>query len=148
MWGLSSIDPRLRNVLFAAAPVGVVVAIAVLFLPISPAWDLNVFLSAGDAALHGRDIYPVVGTPAVYSGKAFVYPAVVVWPFALLAMLPHAVAIAVFFTICSFAVIAASFVPPTRDRWIPVLVLSTAFTITGLQLGAISPLLFVGAVFM
>jgi hypothetical protein len=107
-----------------------------------------VFLRAGEAALHGRDIYPAVGTPAVYSGHAFVYPAVVVWPFVLLAALPQALATAVYFTVCAFAVIAASIVPPSRDRWIPVLVLCTAFTITGLQLGAISPLLFVGAVFM
>ena len=123
-------------------------AIVVLFLPLSQAWDLNVFLRAGQAALHSRDIYPAVGTPDVYSGHAFVYPAVVVWPFAYLALFPQPVATAIYFTVCALAVIAASTFPPSRDRWIPVLVLSTAFTITGLQLGAISPLLFVGTVFL
>jgi alpha-1,2-mannosyltransferase len=143
-----SIDLRLRDVVLTAVAVGVVVAIWVLFLPLTHELDLHVFLRAGNAALHGRDIYPTVGTPDVYSGRAFVYPAVVVWPFALLAALPQPVAIAVYFTVCAFAVIAATIFSPTRDRWIPVLVLSTAFTITGLQLGAISPLLFVGAVFL
>jgi len=128
------------------APFGVVIAIVVLILPLSPAYDLNVFLQAGDAALHGRDIYPAIGTPAVYSGSSFVYPTVAVWPFVLLALLPAGLAGAIYFVVSACAVIAATALESARDHWIPVLVVGTAFTITGLQLGSLSPLLFVGAV--
>jgi alpha-1,2-mannosyltransferase len=128
------------------APFGVVIAIVVLILPLSPAYDLNVFLQAGDAALHGRDIYPAIGTPAVYSGSSFVYPAVAVWPFVLLALVPAGLAGAIYFVVSACAVIAATALESARDHWIPVLVVGTAFTITGLQLGSLSPLLFVGAV--
>jgi alpha-1,2-mannosyltransferase len=128
------------------APFGVVVAIVVLILPLSPAYDLNVFLHAGDAALHGREIYPAIGSPAVYSGSSFVYPSVTVWPFALLALLPAGLAGAIYFIVCACAVIAATALESDRDHWIPILVVGTAFTITGLQLGSLSPLLFVGAV--
>ena len=129
-----------------AASLGVVVAIVVLILPLSPAYDLNVFLRAGDAALHGRNIYPAIGSPAVYSGSSFVYPAVTAWPFVLLALLPAGLAGAIYFVVCACAVIAATTFESDRDHWIPLLVLGTAFTITGLQLGSLSPLLFVGAV--
>lgn len=125
---------------------GVVVAIVVLILPLSPTYDLNVFLRAGDAALHGREIYPAIGSPAIYSGSAFVYPAVTVWPFVLLALAPAGLAGAIYFVVSACAVIAATTVQSHRDHWIPVLVLGTAFTITGLQLGSLSPLLFVGVV--
>lgn len=134
------------DVVRTVAPFGVVIAIAVLILPLSPAYDLDVFLRAGNAALHGRDIYPAIGSPAVYSGSSFVYPAVAVWPFLLLALLPAGLAGAIYFVVCACAVIAATAFQSDRDHWIPVLVVGTAFTITGLELGSLSPLLFVGAV--
>ena len=134
------------DVVRIVAPFGVVIAVVILILPLSPAYDLNVFLHAGNAALHGRDIYPALGSPAVYAGSSFVYPAVAVWPFVLLALLPAGLAGAIYFVVCSCAVIAATTFQSDRDHWIPVLVLGTAFTITGLQLGSLSPLLFVGAV--
>jgi alpha-1,2-mannosyltransferase len=137
---------KASDVIRIVAPFGVVIAVVILILPLSPAYDLNVFLHAGDAALHGREIYPAIGSPAVYSGSAFVYPAVAVWPFVLLALLPAALAGAIYFVVCACAVIAATTFQSDHDHWIPVLVLGTAFTITGLQLGSLSPLLFVGAV--
>ena len=82
-----SLDPRLRSAALATAPFGVVIVIALVLLPLSPAYDLNVFLRAGDAILRGRDFYPRVGSPAVYSGSSFVYPALAVWPFVPLAAL-------------------------------------------------------------
>jgi hypothetical protein len=130
------------------APLCVVAAIVVFILPLVPAYDLNVFLRAGNAALHGRDIYPAVGSPAVYSGFSFVYPAAAVWPFVPLAALPADLATAIFFTVCAGAVVAVSMLRSDRDPWIPALVLCTAFTISGLQLGALSPLMFVGAVLL
>jgi hypothetical protein len=135
-----------RSLLRASALLGVVIAIVVLILPLSPAYDLNVFLHAGNALLHGGNIYPPPGSRAVYSGFSFVYPAVVAWPFAPLAALPAHLATLLFFVACACAVIAASMFASDGDRWIALLVLSTSFTITGLQLGSLSPLLFVGAV--
>jgi alpha-1,2-mannosyltransferase len=141
-----NLDSRLRSAAFAAAPLGVVIVIALVILPLSPAYDLNVFLRAGEAILRGRDFYPRVGSPAVYSGSSFVYPALAVWPFVPLAALPAESATAIFFALCAFAVVAVTWLAADRDRWIAVIVMCTAFTITGLQLGALSPLLYVGAV--
>ncbi|MHB8491484.1 MAG: glycosyltransferase family 87 protein [Solirubrobacteraceae bacterium] len=125
-----------------------VAAIALAFLPLTPAYDVDVFLRAGTAAAHGLQVYPTVGTPAVYSGFSFVYPYFALWPFVLLAELPAALGTAVVFWISALAVIAACMLAPVRGPWRAVLVLCTAFTITGLQLGALSPLLFAGVVFL
>jgi alpha-1,2-mannosyltransferase len=138
------LEVAIRGALLLAA----VGAIVLLVLPLSPAYDLDVFLRAGSAVLHGRAIYPPVGSPQVYSGSAFVYPWVSVTPFMPLATLPPQLARACFFALCAFAVIAATRYASDSDPWIPLIVLCTSFTITGLQLGAISPLLFVGVVCM
>jgi hypothetical protein len=142
------VDPRLRSIVRVGALLGVVIAIVVLILPLSPAYDLNVFLHAGNVVLHGGDIYPRIGSSAVYSGFSFVYPVVAAWPFVPLAALPPDLATAVYFTLCACAVVGATILVAGGDRWIPVLVLCTSFTITGLQLGSLSPLLFVGVVLL
>ncbi len=123
-------------------------AIVVVFLPLSRAYDLGVFLKAGSAVIHGLRVYPRPGTPAVYSGFSFVYPYFAVWPFVPLAVLSPALGTAVFFAICAGAVTAACFVEADGDPRTAMLVLCTAFTITGLQLGALSPLLMAGVVFL
>jgi alpha-1,2-mannosyltransferase len=123
-------------------------AIVVVFLPLSRAYDLGVFLKAGSAVIHGLHVYPRPGTPAVYSGFSFVYPYFAVWPFVPLAALSPALGTAVFFAICAGAVIGACYVEADGDPRPAVLVLCTAFTITGLQLGALSPLLMACAVFV
>jgi hypothetical protein len=125
-----------------------VAAIALAFLPLTPAYDVDVFLRAGAAAAHGLQVYPTAGTPAVYSGFSFVYPYFALWPFMLLAELPAALGTAVVFSISALAVMAACMLAPSRGAWRSVLVLCSAFTITGLQLGALSPLLFAGVVFL
>ena len=125
-----------------------VAAIALAFLPLTRAYDVDVFLRAGDAAAHGLPVYPATGTPAVYSGFSFVYPYFALWPFMLLAGLPAALGTAVVFSISALAVIAACMLASSGGPWRAVLVLCTAFTITGLQLGALSPLLFAGVVFL
>ena len=131
-----------------AAPVAAVIAIAALCLPLTPPYDLRVFLHAGAAALHGRDFYPRVGTASVYSGFSFVYPSLVIAPFLPLAWLPAHLSATIFFAVSASAVIAASLRLGDRDSWRVLLVLGTAFTITGLQLGALSPLLFAAAAFL
>ena len=131
-------------VLLAAAAATIVGAL----LPLTPSYDLDVFLGAGHALLHGREVYPAPSSPAVYSGHSFVYPFVSAWPFVPLAAIPHALARGVFLALSAFAVVAAVRGRSDRDPWPAVLVLCAAFTITGLQLGALSPLLLAGAVFV
>ena len=130
------------------APLLVVAAIVVVFLPLTPAYDVHVFLHAGYGALHGLQVYPSPGTPAVYAGSSFVYPYVSLLPFLLLGALPVTLGTTVFFAISVSAVIAACLLTTDGGPERAVLVLATAFTITGLQLGALSPLLFAGAVFL
>jgi alpha-1,2-mannosyltransferase len=126
----------------------IVVAIVLGFLPLSPSYDLDVFLRAGYATLHGQDVYPSPGSAAVYSGSAFVYPYFAAWPFAALAVISSTLSTTLFFAVCVCAVLIACLIGADRDLWPAALTLCTAFTITGLQLGALSPLLFVGAVFL
>lgn len=123
-------------------------AIVTVLLPLTPSYDLDVFLRAGHALLHGQGVYPSPNSAAVYSGHSFVYPFVSAWPFVPLAALPHTVARGVFLAVSAGAVLAAALGRPDRDSWPAVLVLATAFTITGLQLGALSPLLLAGAVYV
>jgi alpha-1,2-mannosyltransferase len=134
-----------RRIVVALLPV---VAIALAFLPLTPAYDVDVFLRAGDAAARGLQVYPTAGTPAVYSGFSFVYPYFALWPFILLAELPTVMGTAIVFSISALAVMAACMVGTRDGPWRAVFVLCTAFTITGLQLGALSPLLFAGVVFL
>lgn len=53
-----------------------------------------------------------------------------------------------FYLLCVCALLAACLAGASRDPWPAILTLCSAFAITGLQLGALSPLLFVGAVFL
>jgi alpha-1,2-mannosyltransferase len=145
---MASIPPWARGVVQVSAPLAAVIAIAVLCLPLTPPYDLRVFLHAGSAVLHGRDFYPRIGTAAVYSGFSFVYPSLAVAPFVPLASLPAHLSTDLFFIASAAAVIAATLVAGNWDPVKTLLVLATAFTITGLQLGALSPLLFAGAVFL
>ncbi len=140
--------PRLAVPRRLLAPLLLVAAIVMLFLPLTQAYDLDVFLRAGAAAVRGLQVYPAPGTPAVYSGSSYVYPYFTLWPFMLLGALPAALGAAVFFAISACAVVAACLLAAESGTWRAVLVLCTAFTITGLQLGALSPLLFAGSVFL
>lgn len=126
----------------------VVSVIVLVFLPLSRAYDLEVFLRAGGAIVHGLSVYPPLGSPAVYSGFSFVYPFAAAWPFVPLAGLaPHA-ATTVFFIVSLAAMAVSCLVLSGADPWRTTLVLASASAITGLQLGALSPLLFAGVALM
>jgi hypothetical protein len=125
-----------------------VAAIAVVFVPLTPAYDLDVFLRAGQNVLRGLPVYPPIGTPSVYSGSAFVYPYVAALPFVPLAELSASAATWLFFVVSGSCVIAVSAIGCDRGPLRALLVLCCAFTITGLQLGALSPLLFAGTLLL
>ena len=126
-----------------------IAAIALVFRPLSPPYDLEVFRGAGHALLHGLQVYPKVGMPAVYSGSAFVYPYFAAWTFVPLAFISLGLAATLFFLFSACAVTVAVLAATDRaQRWSAVLVLCASFTISGLQLGALSPLLFAGAIFL
>jgi len=140
--------PSLRRVTAPLLVVGaIVVVMVVVFLPLSRSYDLDVFLRAGYAAVHAQ-VYPSPGSPVVYSGSSFVYPYFAVWPFVALAGMSSGLSTMLFFFVCVWAVLMACLASAKGDPWPAMLTLCTAFTITGLQLGALSPLLFVGVVFL
>lgn len=138
--------PRRERAVGLAGALGALLLIAVFYLPLTGVYDLDDFLRAGSAVLHGRNPYPAVGTAEVYSGSAFVYPYLYSWLFAPLAALPVGVGEAVGVGLMAIAVaFTASWVRP-RQPAVPALVLMTAFTVTGLQLGSLSPLLLAGLI--
>ena len=100
-WSL--IWPRAAGLVLPSLAVG---AILVLFLPLTPAYDIDVFLRAGRDLAHGAPVYPTVGTSAVYSGFAFVYPYFAALPFALLAPLSFPLASILFFLLSAACVTA------------------------------------------
>jgi alpha-1,2-mannosyltransferase len=131
-----------------APALAALITVAVVFLPLTPAYDFEVFRHAGYALLHGLPVYPRIGSPAVFSGSAFVYPYFAAWPFALFALAPFGIGAGLFFALSAAAVVFAALAAADRDPVPPVFVLGTAFTITGLQLGTLSPLLFAGTIFL
>jgi alpha-1,2-mannosyltransferase len=129
-----------------AGPLIVGAVIVVVFTPLSPAYDLAVFVRAGRALLHGAGVYPPPGSAQVYSGSSFVYPYFAAAPFAPLALMSRSVGDAAFFAV-SFGALATACVAQSRgDGWRAAMVLATSFAVTGLQLGALSPLLAAGVV--
>jgi len=136
------------SALAAWLPLAGAVATLAIVLPLSPPYDLRVFLRAGHDVLHGLALYPVPGTRAVYSGWAFVYPYFTAWLFAPLALLPASTAAAAFLALSAGAILAAGLVAAETGMGAVALVLGSSFVITGLQLGALSPLLVAGAVWL
>ena len=111
--------------------IAAVAAVAVVFLPLTPAYDLNVFLRAGQSVVQGLPVYPAIDTPSVYSGSAFVYPYIAALPFVALAGLSAPVATWLFFAISAGGVIAVTSIGTPRGHIRALLVLCATFTITG-----------------
>lgn len=107
-------------------------------------FDIDVFLRAGAAVAAGRDPYPAPGSPAVYSGFAFVYPYLVAVLFVPLARLPRAGAEVVFIGLSVLAVLVGCRLAGARRWQAYALVLLASCTITGLQMGTLNALMFAG----
>jgi alpha-1,2-mannosyltransferase len=142
------VQQRLGIVAWCGACAAVLAVIVAVLLPLITPGDLHTFLLAGSRLLHGRDVYPAPDSPAVYAGNSFVYPYLSALPFVPLAVLPTGLADNLFFAVSVVALIATCLIAAEGDRWPALLVLCTTFTITGLQVGALSPLLLVGAVWL
>ena len=118
--------------------------IAALFANLLPPFDLLVFIRAGRAVLDGVSPYAPVGSSTFLTGHAFVYPLFVAWIFAPIALLPlHAAEV-----LCEVASVAAIVggcrLLGRREPLVPVLVLVSATTIVGLQMGTINAFLMLG----
>lgn len=133
-----------QRIIAVAIPVAAGVVVIAVLMPLSPPYDLDVFLTAARALVHGGALYPPPGSAAVYSGSAFVYPAFSAAAFVPIALLSRDAATATFFAL-SVGALGAACLVQTRDPVRTMLVLGSSFVITGLQLGALSPLLAAGA---
>ena len=145
---MRSAADRVSSLWRASVPLLLIAVIVVVFLPLTRSFDFDVFLHAGYALIHGQNVYPSPGSSSVYSGSSFVYPYFAAWPFVALATMPPGVGAMLFFLLSACAVLTACLLAAKGDPWPATLTLCTAFTVTGLQLGALSPLLFVGVVFL
>ncbi|MGH8860019.1 MAG: glycosyltransferase 87 family protein [Jatrophihabitantaceae bacterium] len=144
-----STDPRSRatplptGVCLAGVAVVSVLAWLIFIRPVTPL-DFNVFLTGGRDVAHGRDPYPALGSPQVWSGSAFVYPWLTAWLFApASAISAHAAALVM--TVLSTLAVAVGVWSLRGPRFIPVAcVLASAPTLDGLQMGTLNAFLFLG----
>lgn len=120
---------------------GVAVTVWVLFGRLIAPFDLIVFIDAGRAVLHGSDPYVSASSQVFRSGHAFVYPLFVAWAFAPLALLPLQLAEKLFEIASIAAITGAARLLGRRETLVPGLVIASATTIVGLQMGTINGLL-------
>jgi hypothetical protein len=140
---------RAGMVRLAAAGVALAVVAAWIwftFLDGVPRWDLRVFLRAGADVLGGRNPYPALDSPFLYSGHAFVYPYAAALPFAPLALLSASVADVVYFVLSVGAVLLAVRLAGVTDLRCYLLALLAATTIRSLQVGSLNAFLLLGCV--
>jgi alpha-1,2-mannosyltransferase len=126
---------------------GVVVGLGVLWFSfghlLAP-FDLQTFLRAGAQTAAGKTPYASVTSSLFTSGHAFVYPAVVAWLFAPLALIPAHVAIPLYTALSVAAVFVATRWLDRGDLFAPMLILVSSTTIVGLQMGSVNPILLLG----
>ena len=120
---------------------GVTVTVGVLFGRLIAPFDLIVFIDAGRAVLHGSNPYVSARSQAFRSGHAFVYPLYVAWAFAPLALLPMHIAERLFEITSIAAITGAARLLGRNETLVPGLVIASATTIVGLQMGTINALL-------
>ncbi len=75
-------EPSHRRLLAAAALVVLAAAVYAAFVAPIRQVDLDVFLRAGQAVLHGHDPYSSTHSETIRTNAAFVYPLAVAWWFA------------------------------------------------------------------
>ncbi len=127
----------------ALAVLGAVIY-AVFVAPIHQV-DLEVFLRAGRAVLHGRDPYSSTQSETIRTNAAFVYPLAVAWWFAPLSALGSAAHI--LYAIASLvAIVVACWWARPGQPLIAALVLLSSCAVIGLQDGSVNPWLLLGLI--
>ncbi len=137
-------DTRPRSGLFpAVALAALVTVIWTVYIAPLPHYDVDVFLRAGAAVGHGHDPYPPPGSAEVYSGFAYVYPYLMAFGFVPLAWLGRLGA-SVFIALSTGALFGGTRLAGARDGRTYALVAMASCTITGLQMGTLNAVLFLG----
>ncbi len=134
-------SPSRATLVQLAATGGVAVIVGLLFGQLIAPFDLIVFIDAGRAVLHGSNPYVSVSSQEFRSGHAFVYPLFVAWLFAPLALLPRYVAERLFEVASIAAITGGARLLGRRETLIPGIVIASATTVVGLQMGTINGLL-------
>ncbi len=136
--------PPQRRLLATAALVLLGAAIYLAFVAPIRQVDLDVFLRAGQAVLHGHDPYSSTHSETIRTNAAFVYPLAVAWWFAPLSAIG---ASHVIYAIASLLAIGLScwWARPGQTLIASLVLLSSAAVI-GLQDGSVNPWLLLGLI--
>ncbi len=134
-----------RRVVALVSLVLLAAAIYLTFVsPLRPV-DLDVFLRAGRAVVHGHDPYSSTHSETIRTNAAFVYPLAVAWWFAPIAALGGAAHVA--YAIASLIAIGlACWLARPGQPLIAALVLLSSCAIIGLQDGSVNPWLLLGLI--
>src|ERR1700760_846893 len=150
----ATILSRPRPPMLAAAPQRrllatgalVLLGVAVYFAFVAPIRqvDLDVFLRAGQAVIHGHDPYSSTHSETIRTNAAFVYPVAVAWWFAPLSAIG---ASHVIYAIASLIAIGlACYWARPGQPLIAALVLLSSAAVIGLQDGSVNPWLLLGLI--
>jgi hypothetical protein len=136
--------PAPRRFLAAAALVLLAAAVYAAFVAPIRQVDLDVFLRAGQAVLHGHDPYSSTHSETIRTNAAFVYPLAVAWWFMPLSTIG---ASHVVYAIASLLAIGvACWWARPGQPLIAALVLLSSAAVIGLQDGSVNPWLLLGLI--
>lgn len=107
--------------------------------------DLDVFLRAGQAVLHGHDPYSSTHSETIRTNAAFVYPVAVAWWFAPISALGGAAHV-VYAVASLLAIGGACWWARPGQPLIAALVMLSSCAVIGLQDGSVNPWLFLGLI--
>jgi hypothetical protein len=120
---------------------------AIALCPLVAPWsmiDFGTFWRAAGRALGGSSPYPAVDPDVLVTGLNFVYPAPVVFALAPFAVLPYAIAAALWACLLVGATVGALRIVGVRDPRLYGLVFLYPWTLNGVWVGAVTPLLVLG----
>lgn len=136
--------PRRSWIVWAVASLCALLVWGTFVAPLTM-YDLHTFTRAAHQVLAGHDPYPHIPSRALLGGHAFVYPWLTAHLFIPFALLPRDASDIAWFAISCVAIVAACRAARLPDRWSVLVVLLSATTIRGMQVGSLNPLLFLGA---
>ncbi len=134
-----------RRLLSAAALLALGVIVYVVYVSPVRQVDLDVFLRAGQAVLHGHDPYSSTHSETIRTNAAFVYPVAVAWWFAPLSALGGA-AHALYAAASLLAIGVACWWARPGQPLIAALVMLSSCAVIGLQDGSVNPWLLLGLI--